>query len=39
MIRLHKAARITRVIGADMAASSASPATLALRYGVSEGIV
>ena len=39
MIALHKNARTTPAIRAEMAASSESGATLALRYGVSEGTV
>ena len=39
MIALHKNARTTPAIRAEMAASSETAATLALRYGVSEGTV
>jgi hypothetical protein len=37
MIALHKNARTTPAIRAEIAASSETAATLALRYGVSEG--
>ena len=39
MIALHKNARTTPAIRAEMAASTETAATLALRYGVSEGTV
>ena len=39
MIALHKNARTTPATRAEMAASSETAATLALRYGVSEGTV
>lgn len=39
MITLHKNARTTPAIRAEMAASSEAAATLALRFGVSEGAV
>ena len=39
MIALHKNARTTPAIRAEMAASSETAAALALRYGVSEGTV
>lgn len=39
MIALHKNARTTPATRAEMAASSQTAATLALRYGVSEGTV
>jgi hypothetical protein len=39
MIVLHKNARTTPAIRAEMAASSETAATLALRYGVTEGTV
>ena len=39
MIALHKNARTTPATRAEMAASAQTAATLALRYGVSEGTV
>ena len=38
-ITLHKNGRTTRATCAEMATSSETAATLALRYGVSEGTV
>ncbi|MFO0108286.1 MAG: IS481 family transposase, partial [Burkholderiales bacterium] len=39
MIALHKNARTTPATRAEMAASTETAATLALRFGVSEGTV